>query len=64
MNTKELKDNPILRATEVCKLVGIGRNTLYEWCRLNIIPYKRVGRLSFSLEKKFLLGSKIDWEEI
>lgn len=33
-------------------LGGIGRNTLYHWCELGIIPHKRVGRvILFSRER-------------
>ncbi len=45
MKAGKVKDNPIMRADEVCRLLKIGRNTLYEWCRLGIIPHKRVGRI-------------------
>ena len=45
MNTSEVKENPVMRADGVCRLLNIGRNTLYEWCRLEIIPHKRVGRI-------------------
>lgn len=33
----------ILNAKEVCTMLGIGRNTLYEWCDQGLIPHKRVG---------------------
>ena len=35
--------NRILNAKEVCAMLGIGRNTLYEWCDRDLIPHKRVG---------------------
>ena len=35
--------NRILRANEVWIMLGIGRNTLYEWCDQDLIPHKRVG---------------------
>ena len=41
-----------MRADEVCRLLIIGKNTLYEWCRLNIIPHKRVGRVLLFSRKK------------
>lgn len=34
-----------MRAGEVYRLLTISKNTLYEWCRLGIIPHKRVGRV-------------------
>jgi excisionase family DNA binding protein len=52
MEKGEQKNNPIMRAEEVCKELGIGKNTFYEWCRLNLIPYKRVGRLIFVSRNK------------
>lgn len=45
MKASKVKESPIMRADEVCRLLKIGRNTLYEWCRLGIIPHKRVGRI-------------------
>ena len=35
--------NRILNAKEVCERLGIGKNTLYEWCDQRLIPHKRVG---------------------
>ncbi len=35
--------NRILNAEETCLLLRIGRNTLYSWCSLGLIPHKRVG---------------------
>ena len=35
--------NRILNAKEVCAMLGIGKNTLYEWCDQGLIPHKRVG---------------------
>ncbi len=35
--------NRILQAREVWPMLGIGRNTLYEWCDQGLIPHKRVG---------------------
>jgi excisionase family DNA binding protein len=55
MKASKVKESPIMRADEVCRLLKIGRNTLYEWCRLGIIPHKRVGRvLLFS--RKLIYG--------
>ncbi len=45
MKASKVRESPIMRANEVCRLLKIGRNTLYEWCRLGIIPCKRVGRI-------------------
>ena len=33
----------ILNAKEVCTMLGIGKNTLYQWCEQGSIPHKRVG---------------------
>ncbi len=33
----------ILNAKEVCKMLSIGKNTLYQWCKQGLIPHKRVG---------------------
>ena len=33
----------ILQAREVWMMLGIGKNTLYEWCEQGLIPHKRVG---------------------
>ncbi len=55
MNTRQMvgrtvgemgrKENPVMRAQEVRRMLGIGRNTLYNWCELGIIPHKRIGRV-------------------
>jgi len=45
MCATEKEENPVMRAHEVWQMLGISKNTLYEWCRLGIIPHKRVGRL-------------------
>lgn len=44
-DTSKPGENPVMRAPEVRKMLGIGKNTLYEWCNMNLIPHKRVGRL-------------------
>ena len=41
------EENPVMRAEEVRRMLGIGRNTLYNWCQLGIIPHKRVRRVIF-----------------
>ncbi len=51
MSASEEKGNPIMRAAEVCKLLKIGRNTLYQWCEQDLIPHTRVGRLIFFSRK-------------
>lgn len=58
MKTRKVKESPIMRANEVCRLLKIGRNTLYEWCRLGIIPCKRVGRILLFSRKQIY-----DWLE-
>ena len=45
MKASKVKESPIMRAEEVWRLLKISKNTLYEWCRLGIIPHKRVGRV-------------------
>ncbi len=35
--------NRVLQANEIRMMLGIGRNTLYEWCEQGLIPHKRVG---------------------
>ena len=35
--------NRILQANEIWTMLGIGRNTLYEWCEQGLIPHRRVG---------------------
>jgi len=53
MKAGKQKDSWAMRAEEVrAMLGGIGRNTLYHWCELGIIPHKRVGRvILFSRER-------------
>ncbi len=39
-----LAGDRVVRAEEVRQMLGgIGRNTLYEWCRQGLIPHTRVG---------------------
>lgn len=33
----------VLQANEIWTMLGIGRNTLYEWCEQGLIPHRRVG---------------------
>ncbi len=54
MSVKEEKENPIMRDDEVRKLLKIGRNTLYEWCRQDIIPHRRIGHLLFFSRKEII----------
>jgi len=46
------EENLIMRADEVRQMLGIGRNTLYNWCELGIIPHKRVGRVILFSRKR------------
>jgi len=41
------EENPIMRAAELREMLGIGKNTIYDWCNQGIIPHKRVGRCIF-----------------
>ena len=41
--THNTPGNRILNAKEVCTMLGIGKNTLYQWCEQGLIPHKRVG---------------------
>ena len=47
------EENPVMRAREVQEILGIGKNTIYEWCKQGLIPHKRVGQLIFISRKKF-----------
>ncbi len=49
---KREQENPIMRAKEVGKMLGIGKNTLYSWCELKIIPHKRAGRVILFSRKR------------
>ena len=37
--------SPIMRANELREMLGVGKNTLYEWCKQDLIPHKRIGRV-------------------
>ena len=52
MSKNEEKENPVMRADEVREMLGIGKNTLYEWCRHNIIPHKRANRVILFSRKR------------
>ncbi len=41
--SRKTQGNRILQANEIWTTLGIGRNTLYEWCEQGLIPHKRVG---------------------
>ncbi len=41
--SRRTQGNRILGANEARLMLGIGRNTLYLWCSLGLIPHKRVG---------------------
>ena len=47
------EENPVMRAYEVQKMLGVGKNTIYEWCKQGLIPHKRIGQLIFISRKKF-----------
>ena len=53
MDERKQEENPVMRADEVIRILGIGKNTFYEWCRLNRIPHKHVGRLIIISRKSF-----------
>jgi len=44
MQEGEQEQNWVMTAREVCRLLRIGRNTLYGWCYDGVIPHKRVKR--------------------
>lgn len=52
MDERGQEENLVMRADEVWQLLGIGRNTLYNWCELGIIPHKRVGRVILFSRKR------------
>ncbi len=52
MSERGQEENLIMRADEVRQMLGIGRNTLYNWCELGIIPHKRVGRVILFSRKR------------
>ena len=52
MSDSNQENSSVMRADEVRQMLGIGRNTLYNWCELNIIPHKRVGRLILFSRKR------------
>jgi len=52
MHEREQENNWAMRADEVRRMLGIGRNTLYNWCELDIIPHKRVGRVLLFSRKR------------
>jgi len=54
VNTIKQEQNPVMRAAEVWKMLHIGKNTLYEWCRQGRIPYKRVGCIMLFSRKAIL----------
>ncbi len=53
MGESEREENPLMRANEVIRILGIGRNTFYDLCRRKIIPHKKVGRQIFVPRKRF-----------
>ena len=48
-----LEGGLVMRAEEVRQMLGgIGKNTLYEWCKQGLIPHKRVGRVILFSRKR------------
>ena len=45
-------DDCAMRADEVRRILGIGKNTLYDWVNRGIIPHKRVGRVILFSRKR------------
>ena len=39
------EESPIMRANELREMLGVGKNTIYDWCRQDLIPHKRIGRV-------------------
>lgn len=39
------EESPIMRANELREMLGVGKNTLYDWCKQGLIPHKRIGRV-------------------
>ena len=52
VSERRQEENLVMRADEVRQMLGIGRNTLYNWCELDIIPHKRVGRVILFSRKR------------
>ncbi len=52
MGERGQEENLVMRADEVWQMLGIGRNTLYNWCELGIIPHKRIGRVILFSSKR------------
>ena len=52
MSERGQEENLVMRADEVRQMLGIGRNTLYNWCELGIILHKRVGRVILFSRKR------------
>ena len=62
MSEGRQENNPVMRADEVRRLLKIGKNTLYEWCRQGIIPHRRIGHLIFFSRKEIndFIGNKME----
>ena len=58
MSENHNEENP-MRADDVRRMLGIGKNTLYSWCEQGLIPHKRIGRvIIFPLRKRL-----VEWLE-
>lgn len=52
MKMNENNEGPYIRANEVQKMLKVGRNTIYEWCKKMKIPHKRVDRIILFSRKR------------
>jgi excisionase family DNA binding protein len=52
MKMNENNEGPYIRANEVQKMLKVGRNKIYEWCKQNKIPHKRVDRIILFSRKR------------
>ena len=43
MSENENAEN-LMKANEVWPMLGISKNTLYEWCRQGLIPHRRINK--------------------
>lgn len=49
----DIKDDTLYSVSDVCKIVGVSRSTLYRYVKEKNIPIKKIGK------KSFLYGSDI-----
>ena len=59
MKMNENNEGPYIRANEVQKMLKVGRNTVYEWCKKRKYPTSVSTELSFFRENVFRNGLKI-----